>query len=140
MRSRWLSHPKGLPDRWVGNRATTAYHADQPLEKLGRPWQRAMTRIEQRFGSIQIVAEGDDCEINNRAFGMNLKRSTFRLSDVRTVMVSSRKNWLGTREWFLHLLGHDSEIVKFEASYRSDADAAATFIRHLIRESKRSAR
>jgi hypothetical protein len=99
-----------------------------------------MTRVEQRFGSVRIVAEGDDCEINNRAFGMNLKGSTFRLADVRTVMVSSHKNWLGTREWFLHLLGHDGEIVKFEVSYRSEAYAAATFIRHLIREWGRSER
>lgn len=100
----------------------------------------ALPRIEQKFGkswlevSIDIVAEGNTCEVKHGA-----KRVSFLLSSVTRVMVSTRTGFLvGKRERTIHFLGHTGEVARLDTLCRpTHTQAAATFIRHLIQDSKR---
>lgn len=100
-----------------------------------------LPRIEQRFGSwlddVRVAAEGDMCEI--RSGGQHVH---FRLADVTRVMVSVRTGFLVPKHSrIIHLLGGAGEVARLECNCRpAHTQAAATFVRHLIQERKRSGR
>ncbi len=97
-------------------------------------------KINQKFGSwlnnVQVVANGDLCSIRSPGSG----QVSFRLSEVTRVMVSTRSGlFMGKGNRIIHLLGPTGVVAKITCNGRAaDAQAAATFVRHLLQESKRA--
>jgi hypothetical protein len=98
----------------------------------------ALPRIEQSFGRyshVLIMAEGDDCKIRTGG-----DEASFQFSEITRVMVSEHSGFFvpdGSR--IIHLLGPEGEVARLKVRrHPADAQAAATFIRHLLQEWKRS--